>query len=41
MITCIGKKKRLDRILARNGKAFIVPADDLLISGVNNHLVHY
>lgn len=37
----IGKQKRLNRILARNGKAFIVPIDDLLISGTDHQMVDY
>lgn len=41
MIAQLGKQKRLDRILSRNGKAFIVPMDDLLISGVENQLTNY
>lgn len=41
MIAQLGKQKRLDRILSRNGKTFIVPMDDLLISGVENQLTNY
>jgi len=35
MINQLGKQKRLERILGVNHKAFIVPVDDLLISGVD------
>lgn len=41
MIEQIGKTKRLDRILARNGRTFIVPIDDLLISGTNYQMTDY
>jgi DhnA family fructose-bisphosphate aldolase class Ia len=41
MINQLGKQKRLDRILGTNKKTFIVPIDDLLISGVNFQLASY
>lgn len=41
MIAQIGKQKRFDRIFARKGKAFIVPIDDLLISGTDYQMTDY
>jgi DhnA family fructose-bisphosphate aldolase class Ia len=41
MKTQLGKQKRLDRILGNNGKAFIVPIDDLLICGSDFQLMGY
>lgn len=41
MIVQLGKKKRLEHIFSRNGKAFIVPVDDLLISGPEYQLKDY
>ena len=41
MILQLGKQKRIDRIMGKNGKTFIVPVDDLLISGADNQLLQY
>lgn len=41
MIPSLGKQKRLHRIFRRNGRAFIVPIDDLLICGPSNHLEQF
>jgi DhnA family fructose-bisphosphate aldolase class Ia len=41
MIAQLGKQKRLNRILGENGKAFIVPVDDLLICGSDFQLSQY
>lgn len=41
MILQLGKKKRLEQIFSNNGKAFIVPVDDLLISGADFQLKEY
>lgn len=41
MIFQLGKQKRLDRILGKGRKVLIVPVDDLLICGANNHLLEY
>lgn len=41
MISTVGKQKRVDRILKAGHKAFIVPVDDLLISGVSGQLLYY
>lgn len=41
MINQLGKQKRLERILGVNRKAFIVPVDDLLISGADFQFSSY
>ena len=41
MIEQLGKKKRVEQILGHGGKAFIVPLDDLLISGPDFQLAEY
>ena len=41
MMRQLGKQKRLDRLFKIHGRAFIVPVDDLLISGVGCQLVQY
>jgi len=41
MINQLGKQKRLERILGVNRKAFIVPVDDLLISGTDFQFSSY
>lgn len=41
MMNGMGKRKRLERILTKNGRAFIVPVDDLLISGTKCPLTDY
>lgn len=38
MIDSLGKRKRLNKIFKDNGRTFMVPIDDLLISGPENHL---
>lgn len=41
MIDSLGKKKRLNKIFRENGRTFMVPIDDLLICGPENHLLNF
>ena len=41
MIINLGKYKRLQKIFPNHGKSFIVPIDDLLICGTEQHLKHF
>jgi len=41
MIGQLGKQKRLDRLFKTHGRSFIVPVDDLLITGAEHQLVKY